>query len=498
MTRRISINPITRLEGHAKIEVFLDDNGNVEDAYWQVVELRGFERFCVGRPVEEMPRITANVCGVCPTPHNMASTKAVDSVFSVEPTPAAKLVRQLHYNAFMVEDHFIHFFFLAAPDFIPGPDTDPSVRNILGLLQKVGMDIGGQVIDIRKRCRDIIRLIGSKAPHPEGGLPGGVSRGITEEERVWIKKTADDTVDFALLSLKLFKDTVLGNDKYLALIQNDAYKLNTYYMGLVDENNLLNFYEGKIRIVDSMGNEYAKFDPKDYIDYIGEWVEPWTYIRLTHLKKLGWNGLKDGDGTSLYRVGPLARLNVVDGMATPLAQKEYETMFSTLGGKPSSHTLAYHWARLIEALQAAEDMQKIANDPLLTSKDIRNMNLRLKKKGIGCVEAARGTLIHHYETDDNGLVTKVNLIVATQHNAAPICLSIKKAAQAFIRGSEVEEGLLNRVEMAFRAYDPCLACATHFLPGEMPFIINIRDKDRNVIKTISHGSLNCPVNLTAP
>jgi F420-non-reducing hydrogenase large subunit len=233
-----------------------------------------------------------------------------------------------------------------------------------------------------------------------------------------------------------------------------------------------------------MGNEYAKFDPHDYIDYIGEWVEPWTYIRLTHLKKLGWNGLRDGKDTSLYRVGPLARLNVVDGMATPLAQKEYEYMFDTLGGKPSPHTLAYHWARLIEALQAAEDMQKIANNPLLTSRDIRNMNLRLKKKGIGCIEAARGTLIHHYETDDDGLMTQANLIVATQHNAAPICLSIKKAAQEFIRGAEISEGMLNRVEMAFRAYDPCLACATHFLPVEMPLIVNIRDRERNLITSL--------------
>ena len=484
MAKKITINPITRLEGHGKIEIFLDDKGNVEDAYFQVVELRGFERFCLGRPVEEMPRITPNICGVCPSPHNMASTKAVDDVYSVEPTPAAKLVRQLHYNAFMVEDHYIHFFFLAAPDFVVGVDADPAARNILGLIDKVGLEIGGKVIEVRKRCRDIIRLIASKPPHPEGGLPGGVPRGIKEEERVWIKETADYTVDFAQFALKLFKDVVVANKKHLDLVLNDAYKLNTYYMGLVDSNNKLNFYEGKLRVVDPRGKEYALFDPSDYIDHIGEWVEPWTYIRLTHLKKVGWNGLNDGEKTSLYRVGPLARLNVADGMTTPLAQKEYEAMFDALGGKPSHHTLAFHWARLIEALQAAEDMQRIANDPLLISKDIRNMNLKLKQKGVGCVEAARGTLIHHYETDERGLLTKANLIVATQHNAAPICLSVKRAAEGFVKGPEVKEGLLNMVEMAFRAYDPCLACATHALPGGMPLRLNIRDKNGAIIRTL--------------
>jgi len=488
MAKRITINPITRLEGHGKIEIFLDHNGNVDDAYWQVVELRGFERFCVGRPAEEMPRITPNICGVCPSPHNMASTKALDDLYSVEPTPAAKLVRQLHYNAFMIEDHYIHFFFLSAPDFVVGPDAPPAERNILGVINKVGLDIGKQVIDIRKRNREIIKLIGSKPAHPEGGLPGGVPRGITEEERKWIKATADDTVEFAQFTLKLFKDVVLANKKYLDLVLSDAYNLKTYYMGLVDENKKVNFYEGKLRVIDPKGNEYAMFDPSDYIEHIGEWVEPWTYVRLTHLRKLGWSGLIEGEGTSLYRVAPLARLNVADGMATPLAQKEYDEMFNTLGGKPAHHTLAFHWARLIEALYAAEDMQRIANDPLLTSKDLRNMNLKLKKVGIGCVEAARGTLIHHYETDDKGIITQANLIVATQHNAAPICLSVKKAAMGFVKGPEVEEGMLNMVEMAFRAYDPCLACATHCLPGHMPLTVNLRDKSSGeIIRTIERS-----------
>ena len=487
MSKRITINPITRLEGHGKIEVFLDDKGDVRDVYWQVVELRGFERFCIGRPVEELPRIMPNICGVCPTPHNMASVKALDDLYGVEPTPAAKLIRQLHYNAFLVEDHLLHFYILSSADFVLGPTADPAERNVIGVVQKVGLEIGGKMIEVRKRCRDIVRHIASKPAHPEGGLPGGVSMGITEDDRKWIRETADLSVEFCQFSLQLFRQVVLDNKEYLNLVLNDAYRLDTYYMGQVDENNRLNFYEGKVRIVGPKGDEYALFDPHDYVDYIGEWVEPWTYIRLTYLRKIGWQGLNEGETTSLYRVGPLARLNVADGMLTPLAQKEFETMFAVLGSKPAHQTLAYHWARLIEALQAAELMQRIANDPLLTSKDIRNMDLRLGKVGIGCVEAARGTLIHHYEADVDGRATKVNLIVATQHNAAPICLSVKKAAKEFIKGPQVKEGFLNMVEMAFRAYDPCLGCATHALPGRMPLVVNIRDSKGSLLRTVQRS-----------
>jgi F420-non-reducing hydrogenase large subunit len=484
MPRKITINPITRLEGHGKIEIFLDDEGKVEDAFWQVVELRGFERFCLGRPAEEMTRIAPNICGVCPSAHHMAATKALDALYGVEPTPTATLIRQLEYNAFVIEDHYIHFFFLAAPDFVLGPDAHPAARNILGLIDKVGKDTGLKVIEVRKRNRDIIRHIFGKAPHPEGGLPGGVPRRITEEDRKWIKETADFTVEFARYALLLFKEVVLGNEKYFELIQNEAYRLKTSYMALVDENRKVTFYDGKVRVIDPEGAEYAMFDPRDYIDHIGEWVEPWTYVKMPFLRNIGWKGLSAENGTSLYRVGPLARLNASDGMGTPLAQKEYEEMFDILGGKPAHNTLAMHWARLICALQAAEHNQMIASDPFLTSKDIRNMDLRLRREGVGCVEAPRGTLFHHYKTDQNGILTMVNLVVATQHNAAPICLSIKEAAREFVKGSDVKEGLLNRVEMAFRAYDPCLACATHALPGALPLSIYIRDKKGDLIRTI--------------
>jgi F420-non-reducing hydrogenase large subunit len=487
MARKITIDPITRLEGHGKIELLLDEKGNVKDAYWQVAELRGFERFCLGRPAEEMPRIVPNICGVCPSAHHMAATKALDDLYIVEPTPAARLIRELEFNAFYIEDHYIHFFFLAAPDFVVGPHADPKERNILGVIGKVGKEIGLKVIEVRKRNRDIIRHIFSKAPHPEGGLPGGVPRGFTEQDRKWVKETAVFSLDFAKFAIQLFKDVVLTNKSYVDLILNDAYKLKTYYMALVDENDKAIFYDGTVKVIDPEGKEYVRFHPRDYDQYIGEWVEPWTYIRLNHLRQLGWQGLKEGDGTSLYRVAPLARLNVASAMQTPLAQKESEIMFDTLGGKPAHHTLATHWARLICALQAAEHNVIIADEPLLTSKDIRNMNLKLKNKGVGCVEAPRGTLFHHYETDDEGILTKVNLIVATQNNAAPICLSVKKAAQEFVHGPDVKEGFLNMVEMAFRAYDPCLSCATHSLPGTMPLEVKIRDHAGRVIREISRG-----------
>ena len=486
MGKTITINPITRLEGHGKIEIFLNDQGEVDDAYMQVTELRGFERFCLGRPAEEMPRIVPNICGVCPTPHNMASTKALDYIYGVAPTYTAKLIRRLQMAANYVEDHYIHFFFLGGPDFVMGPDANPAERNILGVIGKVGLDIAKQVIEVRKRTREIIKLIASKPAHPEGGLPGGVPRGIKEEERVAIVDTANFSVDFAQFALQFFKDAVLANKSYLNLILNDAYSLKTYYMALVDDNYHQSYYEGMLRIVDPAGKEVAFFHPRDYADYIGEWVEPWTYIRLTHLRKLGWKGMIEGDDTSLYRVGPLARYNVANGMSMALAQKEYEYMVSVLG-KPAHHTLAYHWARLIEALQAAEELRHIANDPMLIGKEIRNMNFQFTGKGIGCVEACRGVLIHHYETDDNGLITKVNLIVATQHNAAPMGLSVKKAAQGFIKGGNVSEGLLNMVEMAFRAYDPCLGCATHALAGKMPLVVTIRDHEGTVLETLTRG-----------
>ncbi len=482
--KRITIDPITRLEGHGKIEIFLNELGNVEKAYFQVPELRGFEKFCEGRPAEEMPRITPRICGVCPTAHHMAATKAVDDLFKVEPTSPAKKIRELLYSTFMVEDHFLHFFFLGGPEFVVGLDAPAAERNILGVIGKVGLEIAGKVIEVRKLCRNVNNIISGKVTGPVCGLPGGVSKALTEENRVQIKEAATYAVDFAQFALKLFDDIVLGNPEYVDVVTGDIYKHETYYMGLVDENNKVNFYDGDIRVVDPEGTEYAKFKANEYTDYISEHVEPWSYVKFAYLKGVGWKGFIDGKDSGVYRVAPLARLNASDGMTTPKAQAEYERMFSVLGGKPVHNTLAFHWARLVEALYAAERMLELAEDPELTDPNIRNIPTATPVEGVGVVEAPRGTLYHHYKTDPNGIITECNLIVATQNNAAPLAMSVERAAKMVIKDGNVSDSLLNMVEMAFRAYDPCHACASHSLVGQMPLAATIRDHEGNIIKKI--------------
>jgi F420-non-reducing hydrogenase large subunit len=482
--KKITIDPITRLEGHGKIEVFLNDEGNCERACLQIPELRGFEQFSVGRAAEEMPRITTMICGVCPTAHHIAATKTLDDLFKVEPTSAAKKIRELMYNAFTAEDHILHFVFLGGPDFVVGPTAPAAERNVLGVIGKVGLETGGKVIEMRKRMRNVLRIIGGKPVMPTAGLPGGVSKRITEEERKTIIEAGEYGVEFCKVALGLFDDVVLKNKDYVDLITGDVYAHKTYYMGLVDDNNKVNFYDGMIRVVDPEGKEYAKFKVQDYLDHIREHVEPWTYVRFSFLKNIGWKGFVDGKESGVYRVAPLARLNASDGMATPLAQAAYEQMYSTLGGKPVHSTLAFHWARLVEALYAAERVLELAQDPEITSDDIVNLPTETPKEGMGVVEAPRGTLIHHYQTDERGVLTKVNLIVATQNNSAAINMSVEKAAKALIKNGDVPDGTLNMIEMAFRAYDPCHACATHSLPGRTPLELNVYDADGELVRRI--------------
>jgi len=472
---RITIDPITRLEGHGRIEIFLDDGGNVENAYLQVPEFRGFEKFCEGRPVEELPRITPRICGVCPSAHHMASAKAVDNVFHVDPPSAGKKLRELFYSAHMIHSHIAHFYALAAPDFVVGPGAPKAERNILGLIGKVGLEAGTEVIKHRAYAQRIQEMIGGKATHAVCALPGGMSKAINEEERKEIEEMAESLVGFSQFSLKIFDDVVLGNQAYVDLILSDAYSMLSYYMGLVDDDNKVNFYHGKIRVVDPDGVEFAKFDQADYRDHIYEHVEPWTYLKFPFLKNIGWQGLVGGKDSGVYRVAPLARLNAADGMATPLAQEAYERMYETLGGKPVHATLAMHWARLVELLYASERLLELSRDPEITDPTVRVIPTETPSEGVGVVEAPRGTLYHHYITDDRGMVEKVNLIVATGNNNAAMCMSVKKAAQAFIKEGQATDGLLNQVEMAFRAYDPCLACATHSLPGRMPLEVVIND-----------------------
>ena len=503
--KRITIDPITRLEGHGKIEIFLNEEGDVSNAYFQVPELRGFEQFCVGRQAEEMPAITSRICGVCPEAHLLASAKALDELFGVEPPSAAKKIRELFYCAFFVTDHTTHFYALGGPDFIVGPDAPPAERNILGVIRKVGLDIGRQVIECRKRNHRVIEMLGGRTIHPVAAVPGGWSRAMTGEERAGIEKVARENIEFALFSLKAFDDIVLKNPGYLELATSDVYLHRTYYMGTVDGDNRANFYDGAIRVVDPEGKEFVKYEPRHYLEHIAEHVEPWTYLKFPYLKKIGWKGFTDGAESGVYCATPLSRLNVSDAMATPLAQEHFERMYDAFGSKkmetggskkeggryePVHHRLATHWARLIELLYAAERMLELARDPEITSPDVRRIPEKIKGEGIGSVEAPRGTLTHHYVSDENGILKKVNLIVGTTNNHAPISMSIKRAAEKLIsKGNVAEdvsnaEGILNRVEMAFRLYDPCFSCATHSLPGRMPLRVNIRDAEGALVREI--------------
>ncbi len=483
--KRISIDPITRLEGHGKIDIFLDDQGEVANAYLQIPELRGFERFCVGRPAEDMPNLTARICGVCPEAHHMAATKALDDLFHVTPPPAAKKLRELFYSIFYVTDHTTHFYALGGPDFVVGPQAPRAERNILGVVKKVGMDIASKVLKMRRDGHELIKMIGGRRVHPNWGLPGGVSKGIDEEQRREIERLGREAVEFATFSLKLFHDLVLKNTEYVKLITGDVYVHKTYNMGMVDARNCTNFYDGMIRVTGPDGKEHAKYHPSQYREYVAERVEPWSYLKFPYLKKVGWKGFVDGVDSGIYKATPLSRCNVADAMATPLADAEFHRMYETLGGKPIHHTLATHWARLIELLYAAERWVELAADSEITSKDYRTIPTETPTEGIGCVEAPRGTLTHHYVTDSRGILTKVNLVVGTTNNNAPISMSVKKAAQGLIHQGKVSEGLLNMVEMAFRAYDPCFGCATHNLPGQMPLEVTIRDPEGNVLQRLT-------------
>ena len=484
--RQIKIDPITRLEGHGKIDIFLNDDGEVANTYFQIPELRGFEQFCVGRPVEEMPRITTRICGVCPEAHHMASVKACDAVFHVDVPPTAKKLRQLLYNVFFAGDHTTHFYALGGPDFVVGPDAPPAERNILGVVKKVGLEVGGKVIEMRKRTQEVIKTIGGKQTHQVTSLPGGISKGITEEERKAIEQHCLWFVEFGKFTQQVFNDIVLKNQAYVDLILSDAFTHKTYYMGLVDEKNRVNFYDGKVRVVDPDGKEFVKYSPHEYLDNIAEHVESWTYLKFPFLKKVGWKGLVDGKESGVYRATPLSRLNAADGMPTPLAQAEYEKMYSTLGGKPVHATLATHWARVIELLSAAEMALDLVRDPEITGTHIRNIPTEKPTEGVGIVEAPRGTLTHHYTTDEKGILTKVNLIVGTTNNYAPIAMSIQKAAKGLIRkGVEVTEGTLNKIEMAFRAYDPCFGCATHAFTGKSPLEVRIFDSRGELLQKIA-------------
>ena len=475
----ITISPATRLEGEAEIKIVLDDNGKVKDAFFQIIEFRGFEKFCVGRPVEELPRIVTRICGVCPWAHHMASAKAVDTIFGREPTVAAKKIRELGYCAHILDSHSVHFYALALPDFALAPNAPRRERSLIGLYKK-NPELVGKVLAMRDKIVEVEEIIGGKAIHPVTAIPGGVSKTLSKEEVEKIRSNAKELLKFSIETVELFKQ-FLEKPEYKDIIFGDYYYLETYYAGLVDKNNKINFYDGKVRVVDTKGNEAFVFGPQDYLDYIEERVVGWSYTKMPYLKRIGWKGLSTESG--IYRVGPLGRLNASEGFATPKAQEYYE-YFVEVFGRPAHHTMAYHLARVIEMVYASERMIELAEDEDILSDDVVNLEGKITGFGVGIVEAPRGLLIHHYETDEYGITKKVNLIIPTTMNNPSINLDIKRAASKLIEKGKFDDAILNMVEMAFRAYDPCLACSTHSIPGGIKVYVGVYSPDGKLVKVI--------------
>jgi F420-non-reducing hydrogenase large subunit len=480
MTKTITIAPVTRIEGHAKVTIELDDTGNVVETYVNVVELRGFEKFCIGRPVEELPRIVTSICGVCPWHHHLASAKANDAVFGVTPPPTGTKLRDLCQSIAYCSDKILHFFFLAGPDLIMGPDADYSVRNVLGIVQ-ANPEIGRKVVRARHLGAQMLAIASGKSIHPVTAVPGGFSKPLTEKERDRLMPMAEEMLEFAKFAIAYAKENLFPN--YMEEI-NTLGVIETGFLGTVTGDGSLNVYDGVLRLMKPDGT-YEEFACDQYTDYIGEHIEPWTYLKFPYAKKWGGFDMDLENPVGIYRTNALARINVADRMATPLAQKEFEA-FREKFGRPAQQTLLYNYARLIELVYNAEHVVELLNDPAITGKETRIPVTPRAGRGVGCVEAPRGTLIHDYETDDEGMVTNVNLIVGTTHNNAPINMSVKQAARSLIQNGDYDETILNKVEMAIRAYDPCLSCATHTLDGTLPVRIDIVNSEGERLDTLKN------------
>lgn len=480
MGETLTIQPVTRIEGHARITIKLDDTGNVSDTQVNVLELRGFEQFCLGKPVEEMPRITTRICGVCPWSHHNASAKACDAVFGVDPPSAGKKLRQLCNSIAFMEEHILHFFFLAGADFVLGPGADYGVRNVFGILG-AAPDLARRVVKVRHMAAHMLEIIAGKAIHPAASVPGGFSKPLLENERAELKKMADECLELAKFTMSWAKENIFP--KYLDAVTTLGV-FDTGYLGTVKEDGSMDLYDGKLRMMQADGS-YEDFEAQNYTDYIREHVEPWSYLKFPYMKKAGEFSMDLDNPNGIYRTNTLARLNVADKIDTPLAQAELEE-YREKFGRPVKNTLLYHWARLIELLHNAENAIRLLNDPEITSTDIRKKVEPRAARGIGCVEAPRGTLIHDYETDDNGLLINVNLIVGTTHNNAPINMSVKSAAKTLIKDGNYNEEILNTIEMMIRAHDPCLSCATHRLDGKIGVKIDIIDHEGKSLDTFAN------------
>jgi len=470
--QKITIEPVTRIEGHAKVTIHMNDDGRVERAYLHVNEFRGFEKFCEGRLVDEMPFITPRICGICPVSHHLAAAKAADALMGCPPPRPAALLRELMHMGQIIQSHGMHFFELAGPDLLLGFDSDPAVRNVAGLAG-AAPDLTVRAVNLRKFGQEIIRLLGGRRIHPVFAVPGGVNRSLKAAERDQILGGLDEAIETIQVGLKIMKDWAAAN---AGDIQKFAV-LTSGYMSLVTPGNGLELYDGEIRLVDSAGAQLEKFAGEDYLDIIAEHVEDWSYLKFPYYKKLGWP-------QGVYRVGPLGRLNAVDKLDTPLAQAEWLAYRAINPGKPLENTLYYHYARLIETLFAAEKVRVLLDDPDILSTDTLNTRRSFQGVGVGVIEAPRGTLIHHYWADKNYQIERVNLIVATGHNNWAMSTAVDSVAKAYVTGPQVTEGMLNRVEAAVRAHDPCLSCSTHAV-GQMPVIIEVVDPQGKVTQTLS-------------
>jgi F420-non-reducing hydrogenase large subunit len=470
---------VSRIEGGAKVTIQLDDAGNVADAKMHILELRGFEKFCVGRPVEEMPRITTRICGVCPMSHHLASAKAADAVFGVTPPPTGRKLRELANAAAYLEEHILHFYFLAGADFVMGPDADYSVRNVFGIVG-ANPELGRKVVKMRHMGARMVETICGKAIHPVAAVPGGFSKPLTEEERKQLLEMAKEQLEFAKFSIAFAKESIFP--KYMDTIKVLGV-VETGFLGTVDKDGALNLYDGKQRMMKPDGS-YEDFEAENYLDYISERVVDWSFVKFPYNKKWGDFSMDIDNPVGIFRVNTLARINVCDKIATPLAQKELEE-FRAAFGRPAQLTLLYHYARLIELLYNAERVLELLNDPDITGTETRVPVTPRAARGVGIVEAPRGTLIHDYTTDDKGILTDCNLIVATVMNNAAMNMGVKSAATMLIKNGVYDETILNQVEMVIRAYDPCLSCASHDLDGRIAVKLDIVDAKGEILDTMT-------------
>lgn len=468
MAQTIVIDPVTRIEGHAKISIYLDDNGQVSDARFHVVEFRGFEKFCEGRPLWEMAGITARICGICPVSHLMASVKAGDNILAVRISPAAEKLRRLMNLGQIVQSHALSFFHLSSPDFILGYDSAPLDRNVFGLIA-ANPDLARAGIRLRQFGQDVIAMLGGKKIHPAWTVPGGVRSSLADEDRRILIERLPEARQTIKVALDLLKKHLDENTQEPQVCGN----FPSLFMGLVGKNGEWEHYDGHLRFTDSMGNAIADhIDPSDYAQYIGEAVEPWSYLKFPFYKPMGYP-------QGMYRVGPLARINICSQIGTDWADAELREFRDRNHGAASS-SFQYHYARLIEIVAALEKIAALADDPDITSDRLRADAGINQLEGVGVSEAPRGTLIHHYWVDEDGILQKVNLIIATGHNNLAMNRTVAQIAKHFITGPQVPEGVLNRIEAGIRAYDPCLSCSTH-AAGQMPMHLELYDASGRVV-----------------